>query len=142
MPGLVDRKFRAIRQADRREKPPALIRDIPCHFGSLASQLSEGRLDVVTHEVELVAALAVSRMNSQLGRGQAENEPASARVCRGHAEYVSEERADLLGLRGEHDGMHSSDHAAILAAIARRSRPPGARGSSQDNGARSWSIRP
>jgi hypothetical protein len=77
MPGLVDGKLRAVRQADCCEKPPALIGDTPGHFGSLALQLGEGGLNVVTHEVELVMARTVSRVNSKLGRGQGENEPAS-----------------------------------------------------------------
>ena len=116
MPGLVNGKLRAVRQADCCEKPPALIGDIPGHFGSLAFQLGEGGLNVVTHEVELVMARTVSRVNSKLGRGQSENEPASARVYRRHAYHVCEERADLLSFRRKHDRMYSGDHAAIVAA--------------------------
>ena len=82
MPGLIDGEFRAVRQADCRKKPPALIGDIPRHFGSPGCQFGERVLDVVTHEVELVMALTVSRMDSKLGWGKGENEPASARVCR------------------------------------------------------------
>jgi len=137
MPGLVNGKFRAIRQADRGQQPPALIGDIPRHFGSLAPQLGQGGQDVVAHEVELVMALAVSGMNSELGRGQGENEPASARVRRRHAEHVSEERTDLLGLRGEHDGVHSGYHAAILTADAwGRTEAP----SCVEAGGHQWSI--
>jgi len=73
-------------------------------------------MDVFTHEVKLMTALAVSGMNRELGRGQREDEPAFSRVSRRHAENVGEERTDLLGFRGEDDGMHTSDHAAILAA--------------------------
>ena len=117
MTWLVDRKLRAVRQADGREKPPALIGDIPYHFGSPALQLGEGDLDVVTHEVELMMAYTVSWVNRKLGRRQSENEPASARIDRRHAQYVSEERADLLGFGREHDRMYSGDHAAILAEV-------------------------
>jgi hypothetical protein len=67
-------------------------------------------------------ALTVSWMNRKLGRGHGENEPASACVDRRHAEYVGKERADLLRFSREHDGMHSGDHAAILAAGSRSSR--------------------
>ena len=80
MARLINSKLRAVRQADRGQKPPALIRDITCHFDSLASQLGQGGLNVVTHEVELVMACTVSWVNGKLGRGQSENEPASARV--------------------------------------------------------------
>lgn len=116
MPGLVDGKLRAVWQADYCEKPPALIGDIPGHFGSLAPQLGEGGLNVITHEVQLVMARTFSRVNSKLGRRQSENEPASARVYRGHAHHVCEERADLLSLRREHDRMYPGNHAAIIAA--------------------------
>jgi hypothetical protein len=116
VPRLVDGQLRAVWQADRRKKPPALIGDIPRHLGSLGRELGESGLDVVAHEIELVTALAVSWMDSELGWGKSENGPASAGVYRGHAEDVCEERTDLLSFRGEHDGMYSSNHAAILAA--------------------------
>jgi hypothetical protein len=116
MPGLIDGKLRAIWQADCGKTPPALIGDIPRHFGSLSPQLSEGGLNVVTHEVELVMACIVSRVHGKLGRGQSENEPASARIYRRHAHDVCQECADLPSFRGEHDRMYSGDHAAILAA--------------------------
>jgi hypothetical protein len=114
MPGLINSKLRAVRQADRGQKPPALIRDITCHFDSLAPQLGQGGLNVVTHEVELVMACTVSWVNGKLGRGQSENEPASARVSRRHAQYVCKERAHLRGIWGKHDGMYARDHTAIL----------------------------
>ena len=44
-------------------------------------------------------ARTVGWMNSELGRGQGENEPASACVCRPYAEHVREERTDLLSLQ-------------------------------------------
>jgi hypothetical protein len=116
MPGLVDGKLRVVWEADCGEKPPALIGDIPGYFDSLAPQLGEGGLNVVTHEVEPVTAHIVSWVNGKLGRRQSENEPASARVGRRHAQHICEECADLLGVRGEHDRMYSGDHAVILTA--------------------------
>jgi hypothetical protein len=99
VPGLIDGQLRSVRQADRREKTPALIGDLPCHLGSLGLQLGQGGLDVVAHEVELLMTRtrAVSGMNRKLGRGQGENGPAPARVHRRHPEDVREERTDLLG---------------------------------------------
>src|ERR1700757_645875 len=114
MPGLIKSKLRAVRQADRGQKPPALVRDVTCHFASLAPQLGQGGLNVVTREVELVMACTVSWVNGKLGRGESENEPASARVSRWHAQNVCEERTHLRGVRGKHDGMYSRDHTAIL----------------------------
>jgi hypothetical protein len=73
-------------------------------------------MDVVTHQVKLMAAVSVGWMNSKLGRGQSEDGPASARVDRGQPEHVREERTHLLAVRGEHNRMHAGNHAAILAA--------------------------
>src|SRR5262249_4304664 len=67
---------------------------------------------------------AVGWMNRKLGRGQGEDEPASACVHRGHAEHVGEERTDLVSLRGEHDRMHPGDHALSLAALMLPGRWP------------------
>ena len=81
------RELRAVWQPDRREKPPALVGHFPCHFNSLAPQVGEGGLDVVTHEVKLVTGLTVGRVNGELGRRQGK-ETAAARVCRRHAKDV------------------------------------------------------
>ena len=115
MPGLVERKFFAVRQADRRQQPPALIGYPAGYLDAFVLQLSESGLDVVTHQVQLVTAVPVGRMHGQLGRGQGEDEPASARVDRRQTQHVREERTHLLGCRREHDRMNASDHAVILA---------------------------
>jgi hypothetical protein len=82
MPGLVDRQFSAVRQADRSQQPPALIGHVPRHFDSLVPQFGESGMDVVTHQVKLMAAVSVDWMDSKLGGGQGEDGPASARVDR------------------------------------------------------------
>jgi NAD(P)-dependent dehydrogenase (short-subunit alcohol dehydrogenase family) len=110
VPGLIDGKLRPVWQADCGQESPALIGDIPGHLNSLAAQLRQGGLDVIAHEVKLVAALALRWVNGELGWGQGEDEPASAGVNRRHAKGVCEERADLLGFRGEHDRVHTGDH--------------------------------
>ena len=61
-------------------------------------------------------AVPVGRMHGKLGRGQREDRPASAGVDGRHAERTGEERADFLGLRGEHDRMNPCDHVVILTA--------------------------
>ena len=95
--------------------PPALIGYTARHLNSLVLQFGERGVDVVTHQVKLMAAVTVCRMNSKLGRGQGEDEPASARVDRRQTQHVREERTHLLGCRREHDRMNASDHAVILA---------------------------
>ena len=53
-------------------------------------------MNVVTHQVELMAGITADGMDSQLRRGQRENQPAAARVNRGQTEHVPEERAHLV----------------------------------------------
>jgi hypothetical protein len=72
----------AVRQADRGQEPPPLIGDVARHLDSFAPQFGEGGLDVVADQVKLMPAVTVSGMHSQLGRGQSENQPSSARVDR------------------------------------------------------------
>jgi hypothetical protein len=112
---LVDREFPAVWQADRRQEPPSLIGDITRHLDAFGLQLGEGGMNVVTHQIKLVAAVAVSRMNSQLGRRQREDEPAAARVDRAQVQHVGEERTHLHRVRSEDDRVHASDHAPSLA---------------------------
>jgi hypothetical protein len=79
--GLVDGKLRAVWQPDRGQQSPALIGDIPRYLGSPGPQFSEGGLDVIAHEVELVMALTLGWMNSELCWGRAkisQPPPASA----------------------------------------------------------------
>ena len=114
---MVNGKFRAIWKADRRQESPALIGDVPRQFGSLVFQFGESGVDVVAHQVELVTALPIGWMYSQLGRRQRKDKPATARVCRRHAQHIREERTDLLSFRRKHDRMHPGDHAAILKAM-------------------------
>ena len=61
-------------------------------------------------------AVPVGRMHGKLGWGQREDGPAPASVHLRHAERASEEPADFLGLRGEHDRMDPVDHVVILTA--------------------------
>ncbi len=81
MPGFVDGQFSAVREADRGQEPPALIGYVSCHFDSLVPQFGERGVDVVTHQVKLMVAVTVDRMNGKLGRGKAKMSqppPASA----------------------------------------------------------------
>jgi hypothetical protein len=47
-------------------------------------------------------------------------------IYRRHAEHVREERTDLRSIRGEHDRIHPSDHAAILTGRWPVAPPTGA----------------
>ena len=99
MPRLVNGKFRAIWKADRRQESPALIGDVPRHFGSLVFQFGESGVDVVAHQVELVTALPIGRMDSELGRrqGKVANTPRLPTA----AEHIREERT-TFSASGKH----------------------------------------
>lgn len=116
MPGFVEGKLSAVGQADRREEPPAFFGDVPRHLGSPGLKFGKRGMDVIAHQVELMMAAAVGRVHRELGRRQREDRPASARVDRAHSQHVCEEPANVLGLGGEDDSVHASDHAAIVAA--------------------------
>src|SRR5438552_14183756 len=115
MLGLVDGKLRAVGQADRGHQAPALVGDLLRDLGSPGPQFGEGGVDVIAHQVELVAAFPVGGMNRQFSGRQREDEPASARADAGQADHVREEIADLLRLGREHDRVHPVNHALILA---------------------------
>lgn len=116
VPGFVNRQFRAVRQPDCSQQSPPLIGNIPHYFDAFATQFGERCPNVVTHQVKLVAAVAVGRMDSKLGGWKGENEPASARVHRRQVKHILEERTDLLRFGREHDRMHAGDHSEILVA--------------------------
>src|SRR6266702_4490313 len=89
VPGLVDGELRSVRQADRREQSPALIGDVPCHAGALGRELGQRGVDVVAHQVQLMAGL-FGWVDGELGGRQREDGPAAARVDLCHAERVGE----------------------------------------------------
>jgi hypothetical protein len=78
MPGLIDGKFRAVGQADRREKSAALIRDVLGHVNSLASRVGEGGLDVIAHEIKARGGHH-GRLGGRRGRLEAVRRSASLR---------------------------------------------------------------
>src|SRR4029453_16785961 len=100
----------AARQPDRRHEPEPLIADGPRDVDAFGLQLSDGRMDVVADEVELVPAVLVRGGGCHLGRRQSEDQPPLAAVDKRQLEHVSEERAILLRVRREDHCMDSRDH--------------------------------
>ena len=110
MARLVDGEFGAVRQPDRRQQAPALVGGLPRDRDALGLEPRERLVDVVAHQVQLMAAL-VGGVHSKLGRWHGEDEPAAARVHGGQPEDVCEECPDLVGFGGEHDRMQAGNHA-------------------------------
>jgi transcriptional regulator with XRE-family HTH domain len=117
MPRLVQPEFTAARQPDRRHEAEPLIADGPGDVDALGLQLSDGRVDVVAHEVELVPAGLVRGMGCQLSRRQSEDQPPVSGVGERQLEHVSEKRAILLRIRRENQCMDSRDHVRPSKAL-------------------------
>jgi hypothetical protein len=99
VPRLVDGEFLAVGQPDRRDQPPSLVGNVAGYRHALGPQFGQGGVDVIAHQVQLVAASPVGRVNGELGRGQGEDEPAVPRIHRRQPQHVAQERPDLLRLR-------------------------------------------
>jgi hypothetical protein len=67
VPRLVDRELLAVWKADRRKQAPPLIGDVTRRFDAFGTQLGECGINVITHQVKLMAPVTFSRVNSQLG---------------------------------------------------------------------------
>ena len=78
---LIDRQIRAARQLNRGEQPSALVAGWMGGRDALGGQVRQRLLDVVTYQVELVLARPVCGMHGDLGRGQLEDQPATAGVA-------------------------------------------------------------
>ena len=70
--------------------------------------------DVVTHKIELVAAVLVPRMNGDLRRRQPEDEPPFTDIDVRESEHVAQESSIRLGLLAVDDRVHTADHGSPL----------------------------
>ena len=93
---LVEAEFVAVGHPDGSRKPPAFLTDGSADVDALAFELSDGRLDVIAHEVELVVTSIVRWMGGQLCGREREDRPPLARIRRRKLEHVSKERANRL----------------------------------------------
>src|ERR1700730_4844876 len=107
---LVKGELAAVGQPEARYQTPSHIVDVPCELDPLALQLAGSGLDVVTHEVQLMAAFAVSWMYSQLGGRQREDRPTASRIDRGQSKHVTEEGANAFCIPSEDDRVNTDDH--------------------------------
>jgi hypothetical protein len=113
--GLVQRKLARAGDPHPGDQTEPLVAGRLGELDALGGQFAHGPLDVVTHQVELVSARPVGRVDPELRRRQREDEPAASRVHRRVLQHVPEERTGRVGLPGEDQGVHSGDHAGTLA---------------------------
>src|SRR5690606_32073986 len=105
MPRLVQLHFEPARQLQRHDDAVALVSRLARHLDPLRAQVANRRVDVVAHQLELMADArggrrALGGVNAQLRGRKLEDEPAVAGIDVLPAEDVAEDGADLLGLRG------------------------------------------
>src|SRR5205823_881302 len=82
-------------------------------------ELGDRGVDVVAHEVQLVAARAVGRMHGDLGRWRGEDEPAVPGIHVAEAEEILQEAPVGLGIAAVDDGVESVDHGRTIGSAGR-----------------------
>jgi hypothetical protein len=107
---LIDSQCSAAWKLDVSEASPAELIDRSFENNSFSFELRHRFLEVVAHQVELVAGF-VAGVEGDLGRGQGEDQPAVAGVDGVEAEDFFEEVAVRIGVFAVHDYVSSSDHA-------------------------------
>ena len=81
---------------------------------ALGLELLDGRVHVVTHEIELVVTGALGRMGSELRGRQREDQPAVTGIDRREPEHVLEELSHRLRVLAVDDCVNSGDHGPPL----------------------------
>src|SRR3954463_2418199 len=90
------------------DNPPGPLRHAAAELDALGFELAYGGLDVVAHEIELIAAAIRRRgVRCDLCRGESEDEPAAAGVDRSQAQDVGEEGPVGVCVSGVEDGVNA-----------------------------------
>src|ERR1700694_3807514 len=108
---LINSKHSAAWKLDVSEPSPGQLFDASLENNSFSLEAVHGRPEVVAHQVELVPVF-VGGMKGNLRRGQAEDQPATARINRAEPEDVIEELAIRIDIAAVHDHVSSADHGA------------------------------
>src|SRR5215217_1459128 len=125
---LVEPESAAAGQFDGGDEPPALLRHAAAELDSLRFELAYGRLDVVAHQIELIAAaIRRGRVRGQLRRRQREDGPAVAGVDRRQSQDLREEGPvggcvigieDRVNAGDRHEGESST--SPLASSVSKR----------------------
>ncbi len=110
MPGLVETEFCASGKSDGCDGTEASFRDRSAEFDAVALEVCDGGLDFVAHQVHLVVASLLRRMNAEFGGRERKDEPAMAGIDRRKFENVAKEGADFFGVVAVDQGVGAGDH--------------------------------
>src|SRR6266446_4098922 len=103
-----------------------------CHrlreFHAFRLQLRHGLLDIVAIERNIVrpgssAVFGIGGVASHVGLGELEDEPSVADIGGRKSKLVTQEGAELLGLRGIEHRVHAADHGTLNEALGRQRVP-------------------
>src|ERR1700722_2201159 len=114
---LVEPDASTTRKLDPGNRPPPRFFHFraPDPFGAEGHDL---RIEVVTHEVQLMSTVVLRRMNGDLGGRQREDEPIMTGIHGGIAEYVSKERSIGRGVFAVDDYVRTEDHRCMVRTDA------------------------
>src|ERR1700716_660530 len=105
---LIDAQHPSTWELDVCQPSPALVFDAFFEDNSFLLEVCHGRVEVVTHQEELVPEF-VAGMKGNLRRGEAEDQPAAASVDRSESKDLVDEVAIRLGVLAVHDQVRSTD---------------------------------
>src|SRR5262249_28279851 len=114
MAWLIESEGAAARQAAPREEAPPFLADRSTS-DAVAGEPRDFGLDVTAHEVELVFAIALGRVDGDFGGRQRKDQPAAASIDRGKPKHVTDEGAGSPGVPTTNDGGPSANHGRFLA---------------------------
>ena len=112
--GLIQAELSAARKGDCTGSAPAYLADGFGKLDALLSELLDGLLDVLTHEVEIVPGRPVGRMDRDLSRRKRENEPPSASINFVACKDFLQDSPGLFRGPGIDKRMCAVDHCSCL----------------------------
>lgn len=110
MTWLIEANVRTAGHSEGRHDPVAKILRLLAFDTVLRERLSRS-LDVIAHQMQLVANRTVLRMYRDLRRGQRKDQPAIAGIDRPPVEKFAEKRPVRVGIFTEKNNMRSVEHS-------------------------------
>jgi len=105
---------------------PPLFGDAAGELDALALQLLDGGVHVIAHQVQLMIWTLVSRVCSQFGRWESEDQPPLAGIDAWKPEHVAKEITSSSGIPAEDDRVDTRHHDRASLATTCQARDDGA----------------
>src|SRR5690242_10016391 len=108
MTRLINPQFLTTRERNLGHAAPRLLLNV-ANRQPFLSQLDDGGLDVVAHQVQLVVLVALRRVNGKLGRGRGKDQPAMPGVDRRKVENIAKEPTSVVILLRVNECVYADD---------------------------------